>query len=70
MLHLVLEHLKIWKLVRAGIKTLKTSGIDDVIQTLIDVKNSAEEVNPNSWKLALYRALIRQEKDYCNWLDG
>ena len=36
--------------------------------SLIEMKNSAEQIDINSWKSALYRALIRKCDEFCDWL--
>jgi len=36
--------------------------------SLIEMKDSAEEIDVNSWKAALYRALIRKSDQFFDWL--
>lgn len=36
--------------------------------SLLEVKNSAEQIDINSWKAALYRALIIKCDEFCDWL--
>ena len=43
-------------------------GKDKLCESLKEVKNSAEKVDVNSWKSALYRALVRDCDEFCEWL--
>lgn len=43
-------------------------GKNKLCESLSDVKNSAEKVDINSWKSALYRALVRDCDNFCEWL--
>lgn len=46
-----------------------TCGKNKLCESLIDVKNSAEQIDVNSWKAALYRALVRDCDEFCRWLS-
>ncbi len=43
-------------------------GKDTVKLSLAEAKNSAEDVDINSWKAALYRALLNHCDEFCEWL--
>ena len=43
-------------------------GKNKLYESLSDVKNSAEKVDLNSWKSALYRALVKDCDNFCEWL--
>lgn len=47
---------------------LKVCGKAKIELSLTEVKNSAEKIDINSWKSALYRALIKKCDEFCNWL--
>ena len=44
-------------------------GKDKLCESLTDAKKSAEKVDVNSWKSALYRALVRDCDEFCKWLS-
>lgn len=50
-------------------KMLLSASFKEFENDLKDVCESAEIDDLNSWKSALYRALLRQIEDYRNWLD-
>ncbi len=43
-------------------------GSEDVKKTLLDRKKSSERYDVNSWRSALYRALVTKVDEYCEWL--
>lgn len=47
---------------------LLSCGENKLCESLKDVKDSAEKVDVNSWKSALYRALVRDCDEFCEWL--
>lgn len=48
---------------------LEECGKDQIILTLQETMKSAESVDINSWKSALYRALLREGDNFCKWLE-
>lgn len=47
---------------------LLVCGKQKLVSSLTEVKSSAEAIDINSWKSALYRALIRKCDEFCDWL--
>lgn len=50
-------------------KELLLCSKEDVKASLIEALESAEEVDINSWKSALYRELLRKCDEFCDWLE-
>ncbi len=50
-------------------KQLWACGEKSVELSLIDVRDSCEYWDTNSWKAALYRELVKKVHSYCLWLD-
>lgn len=49
-------------------KELLVCGEKELELSLIEMKDSAEEIDVNSWKSALYRALLRRSIEFFEWL--
>ena len=49
-------------------RELLACGKSKVESSLIGAKNSAEEIDVNSWRAALYRGLISKCDEFCDWL--
>lgn len=49
-------------------KELLVCGEKKLELSLIEMKDSAEEIDVNSWKSALYRALLRKSVEFSEWL--
>ena len=50
-------------------KELLTCGKDNVTSSLKEVVKSAETIDVNSWKSALYRVLVKNIDAFCRWLS-
>ena len=47
---------------------LLACGKSKLVSSLMEVRNSAEKIDVNSWKSALYRALLIKCDEFCEWL--
>ena len=48
---------------------LLACGRQKIKTALVEIKESAEQIDVNSWKSALYRVLVRMCDEFCNWLE-
>lgn len=47
---------------------LSACGKEELKSSLVEMKKSVETIDVNSWKAALYRALITKCDEFCEWL--
>lgn len=49
-------------------KQLQQTNKEEVKSSLNEIKECAEKIDKNSWRTALYRALINEIYEFCKWL--